>query len=458
LILTLLAAVALAQTPAPAAAPARPAAVPIAPATMATPPQAAGLTGEVKRVLDRAISTYTSASSYRDRLVIELELQFDGPAPAGLPEPQTVQLAFSRPNRLALRAPEYTVVCDGKTLWQQVVELEDYMESPAPAKLDLRELQLNRFGLLDQTVNPVAAVLTGTSTTPDTLFGKVLAYTGIAPETRKGVPGKTVSGMVDWGTDDAGRSLQVRFTGWFDDKSGLLREIVFDRTEIMQQRMAGSSVRIKKDNQHIRFEDIVVNGPVPPEAFTFRPGHYDRSVSEFKQAEPAEYQARLHGRPVPDFKTKELDGKPFNMASLKGKVVLLDLWSLNCRPCLMAMPKIQELATKYAGQPVEVIGVSIDPSELSEKVKASLKQGNIKYRQITDEDGRIAKFFRTIGIPYVILLDKEGVIRATRSGYRSNDPAVFDDQLSRLLKGQPLPTQPADEGPGMTAPAPQMLR
>ena len=248
--------------------------------------------------------------------------------------------------------------------------------------------------------------------------------------------------------------MQVPFTGWFDDAKGLLREIVFDRTEIMRQRMSGSTVKVKKDRQHHRFEGVTVNEPIAADSFVFKPGQYDRKVTELEPAQPDAYQARLHGRPTLDFKTKDLEGKPFNLASTKGKVVLLDLWSLNCRPCLMAMPKIQELATKYAKEPVEVIGVNSDPSEGYDKVKTWLKDNKITYRQIADEDGELAKYLRTIGIPYVVLLDKGGVIRATHSGYRPTTPATLDDQLSRLLKGQPLPTQPADEGPAETAPLP----
>ena len=129
MILTLLAAVLLAQTPAQTAT------APAAATATATAPTA-GLTGEVKQVLDRAVAAYTSARSYQDKLVVELEVEFDGPAPPGVPGPHTIHLAFSRPNKLALRA-EYSVFCDGKTLWQYLVGLEDYVESPAPPKVDL---------------------------------------------------------------------------------------------------------------------------------------------------------------------------------------------------------------------------------------------------------------------------------------------------------------------------------
>ena len=57
---------------------------------------------------------------------------------------------------------------------------------------------------------------------------------------------------------------------------------------------------------------------------------------------------------------KAIDGTPFDWAGLNGKVVVIDFWATWCRPCLAAIPRLEELQKKYSDQNVSFIGFSID--------------------------------------------------------------------------------------------------
>ncbi len=61
-----------------------------------------------------------------------------------------------------------------------------------------------------------------------------------------------------------------------------------------------------------------------------------------------------------DFIAVDLDGKPVNLESLKGKVIYLDLWATWCGPCIAEMPHFEKLKQKYAGREIAFVSLSID--------------------------------------------------------------------------------------------------
>ena len=90
----------------------------------------------------------------------------------------------------------------------------------------------------------------------------------------------------------------------------------------------------------------------------------------------------------------------------KGKFVLIDFWATWCGPCLKAIPELNAFHKKFSDKLV-VIGVSDEPAD---KVLA-LKEPKIEYFGAVDTSARMKKALEVQGIPHVILIDPDGIVR-----------------------------------------------
>ena len=113
------------------------------------------------------------------------------------------------------------------------------------------------------------------------------------------------------------------------------------------------------------------------------------------------------------------DGKPFDFAAYKGKYVLVDFWATWCIPCLEELPNVRANYNAYHAKGFEVIGLSLD-KELAQLKEFLSIQGppwqTVISQELFDkktvEDplaaNPIAVANGVHGIPFVVLLDKEG--------------------------------------------------
>lgn len=151
---------------------------------------------------------------------------------------------------------------------------------------------------------------------------------------------------------------------------------------------------------------------------------------------------------VIDIQGTTIEGKSFDIASLKGKVVLVDFWATWCGPCIGELPNVKQNYELYHAKGFEVVGISLDDDP--QRLKEFLVQEQIPWTTLfpTDEAQRgwenpLARHYGISGIPTVILVDKEGkVVTLDARG------PELGEQLAKLLGPAEPATQPA-------APAPQ---
>lgn len=90
----------------------------------------------------------------------------------------------------------------------------------------------------------------------------------------------------------------------------------------------------------------------------------------------------------------------------QGKFVLIDFWATWCGPCRKAMPELNTFHKKF-GDKLVVIGISDEP----EKTVTGLKKPQIEYFSAIDTKGRMKKQVGVKGIPHVLIIDPNGIVR-----------------------------------------------
>jgi thiol-disulfide isomerase/thioredoxin len=118
--------------------------------------------------------------------------------------------------------------------------------------------------------------------------------------------------------------------------------------------------------------------------------------------------------PAPNFRAKSIDGKTFDNASLKGRVVLVQFWTTWCRYCRADQPHVEQLARDYPQERLTVLAVSVGESR--KKVKDYLEVSPRQSQVVLNEDTNLPAAFEITGFPSYVVLDAKGQIAAMHEG------------------------------------------
>jgi cytochrome c-type biogenesis protein len=151
-----------------------------------------------------------------------------------------------------------------------------------------------------------------------------------------------------------------------------------------------------------------------------------------KPADPATVAAGLNKgnfQPVPDVELKTLEGESFQLASLRGRVVLLNFWATWCVPCRSEIPEFNVMHRELESQGLSIVGVSTYDS--ARDVRNFWNDIPQDYTSLIGDSGVESKF-AVSGLPTTFIIDREGKIRAKIIGERRRD--VFEATVKPLLE------------------------
>lgn len=124
------------------------------------------------------------------------------------------------------------------------------------------------------------------------------------------------------------------------------------------------------------------------------------------------------------------DGKKVDLASYKGKVVLVHYWATWCEPCKEDMAVMRQMQAKYGARGFQLIGVSLDSQRAA--LTQFLGQSRLAWPQLYEEGGLDSRYALEMGVltlPTMILVGADGKVIS-----RSLHISQLDSELSKLLK------------------------
>jgi thiol-disulfide isomerase/thioredoxin len=147
---------------------------------------------------------------------------------------------------------------------------------------------------------------------------------------------------------------------------------------------------------------------------------------------------------TPEIKVAEwIDQTPVSLASLRGKVVLLDFWATWCGPCRTTIPKLNALHKKFKDRGLVVIGLTefegniegrdVTREQELEYLRQFKRKQNIAYGFGVSEDKDTARRYSIVSIPTTVLIDRRGRVRFLTISAADEEAEILSKLVQKLL-------------------------
>lgn len=122
------------------------------------------------------------------------------------------------------------------------------------------------------------------------------------------------------------------------------------------------------------------------------------------------------GLPAPKYVSQTIDGDSVSLATMKDKVVLLNVWATWCHPCRTEIPELRDIHARYKDKGLELVGVSVDAEGNDEGIREFMKEFQMDYPVWRDPGEQVSTQFLVIGVPATFLIDRKGILRWRKTG------------------------------------------
>lgn len=144
--------------------------------------------------------------------------------------------------------------------------------------------------------------------------------------------------------------------------------------------------------------------------------------------------------PAPQIEVQARDGKRVRLADFTGKVLLVDFWASWCGPCKTSFPVLDALYRELHPRGLEVLAVNVD--ERRDDAEEFLRSRSHQMLVAFDPQGRAPEAFGVGAMPSSYVIDRQGMIRFTHTGFTAGTAAAYRRDIDLLL---------AEAGPGADA-------
>ena len=156
-------------------------------------------------------------------------------------------------------------------------------------------------------------------------------------------------------------------------------------------------------------------------------------TAEGEQGDSGSGGALSKGDTAPDFSVELASGGNFKLSENQGKVVLINIWATWCGPCVGEMPAFEKLNSEYGD---ELSIVCVNSMEDKGTVDSFIKENGYTFPIAYDEQGMMNSLYPTDGIPYTVIVGKDGKIADIEVGANDADSQykLYKRVIDKALK------------------------
>ena len=293
---------------------------------------------------------------------------------------------------------------DGKTEWIWYPWRKEYVEHPVERSSESEGLNPAESGIitwLEQIDKKLASGRVQPPQTIDTGHGRVNCMVIIGPPPHQ----------------QHDPTMQQQTTYWIDrDRKILVKEQFVMRSTVPEHKF---------DNEGTTIYTTELNASFADSLFKFVPPLGAKRVEKIEFG-PVE----LVGKTAPPLRLKTLDGKEFDLGSLRGKPVLVDFWATWCAPCRESMPHLAKLYDEFKEKGLALVSVSKDdyPADAARFV-AKYKYS---WLNVADPEWESDGDWGESAIPRLVLIGKDSTVLFESLGFDDVQEAKIRAALHKM--------------------------
>jgi cytochrome c biogenesis protein CcmG/thiol:disulfide interchange protein DsbE len=144
---------------------------------------------------------------------------------------------------------------------------------------------------------------------------------------------------------------------------------------------------------------------------------------------PTAARAYPPGTPAPALRLQGLDGRPVDLAALRGRPVVVNFWATWCEPCVREFPLLRQAAATHTRDRLAVVGVLTNDRPAA--ARAFVRRHHATWPVGIDPDATTAGRWGAVGLPHTWFIRPDGTLASHQLGEVTQ--AALDRQLAEIL-------------------------
>jgi cytochrome c biogenesis protein CcmG/thiol:disulfide interchange protein DsbE len=138
-------------------------------------------------------------------------------------------------------------------------------------------------------------------------------------------------------------------------------------------------------------------------------------------------RARI-GESAPAIVGTTLDGDAFDLATYRGRPVIVNFWGPSCVPCREEFPQFLRKLDEHEADGLAIVGVLTD--DPAEPARRFVAEYGATWPTVVDPGEMLKRAYRVVARPHTWFIDRAGIVRSMQIGPMGDDE--FERQYARI--------------------------